>query len=118
LLNAEALAKKLAKAQPDAGMPAALHGNREAMVLYNNLADILVQAGEPFVMTDPVSADGDEQLQLALKLDVAVKTHAPADWRGDQARESQVLNAIYPILNKNKTATLAVFELVKNQPGY
>lgn len=118
LLNAEALAKKLAKGQPDAGMPAALHGNREAMVLYNNLADILVQAGEPFVMTDPVSADGDEQLQLALKLDIAVKTHAPADWRGDQARESQVLNAIYPILNKNKTATLAVFELVKNQPGY
>jgi hypothetical protein len=29
-----------------------------------------------------------------------------------------VLNAIAPILGKNKAVVLAVFEIVKNQPGY
>jgi len=38
LKNTEAVVKKLAKGHPEVGMPAALHGNREASVLYNNLA--------------------------------------------------------------------------------
>ncbi len=36
----------------------------------------------------------------------------------DQAREAQVLNALFPLLNRNRDATLALFELIKNQPGY
>ncbi|MEN9453481.1 MAG: type site-specific restriction-modification system, restriction subunit and related helicase, partial [Pseudomonadota bacterium] len=36
----------------------------------------------------------------------------------DPAREAQVLNAIFPIMKKNKAATLAIFEIIKNQPGY
>jgi type I restriction enzyme R subunit len=39
LRKAEALVKRLAAKQPEAGMPAALHGKREATVLFNNLAD-------------------------------------------------------------------------------
>jgi type I restriction enzyme R subunit len=53
-----------------------------------------------------------------LKLDKAIREHAPAGWKGDPAREAQVLNAIAPILGKNKAATLAMFEIIKNQPGY
>jgi type I restriction enzyme R subunit len=47
-----------------------------------------------------------------------VRENAPAGWLGDQAREAQVLNALYPVLERDRTATQAVFEIVKNQPGY
>ena len=63
-------------------------------------------------------AYGDECLALALKLDKAVREKAPAGWKGDSAREAQVLNAIHPIMKKNKAATQAIFEIIKNQPGY
>jgi type I restriction enzyme, R subunit len=32
--------------------------------------------------------------------------------------EAQVLNALFPLLDRDRAATLALFELVKNQPGY
>ena len=42
----------------------------------------------------------------------------PNSWTITAAREAQVLNAIAPILSKNKAATLAIFEIIKKQPGY
>jgi type I restriction enzyme R subunit len=33
-------------------------------------------------------------------------------------RESKVKNALYPLLDRDREATTAVFEIVKNQPGY
>ena len=33
-------------------------------------------------------------------------------------REAQVLNALFPLLNRDRDVTLALFELIKNQPGY
>ena len=56
--------------------------------------------------------------ELALKIDSVMRERAPAGWKGDQAREAQVLNALFPLLNRNREVTLALFELVKNQPGY
>jgi len=47
-----------------------------------------------------------------------MRERAPAGWKGDQAREAQVLNALFPLLGRNREATLALFELVKHQPGY
>jgi type I restriction enzyme R subunit len=41
LRKAEALVKRLAAKQPDEGVPAALHGKREATSVYNNLPRIL-----------------------------------------------------------------------------
>ena len=41
-----------------------------------------------------------------------------ASWKGDQAREAQVLNALFPLLDCNREATQALFEIIKNQPGY
>ena len=41
LRKAEDLVKRLAAKQPQDGVPAALHGNREATVIYNNLPRIL-----------------------------------------------------------------------------
>jgi type I restriction enzyme R subunit len=55
---------------------------------------------------------------FALKLDRTVREQAPAGWRGDYVRESKVKNALYPLLDRDREATTAVFEIVKNQPGY
>jgi type I restriction enzyme R subunit len=115
LKKAEALVKRLAGKQPDANMPAVLHGKHEAAVIYNNLPQILglarATAGEP--------AAGDAGLAaLALEIDRVMRERAPAGWKGDHAREAQVLNALFPLLNRNREATQALFDLVKNQPGY
>jgi type I restriction enzyme R subunit len=29
-----------------------------------------------------------------------------------------VLNALFPIMDRDRKATLAVFDIIKNQPGY
>ena len=59
-----------------------------------------------------------ECVELALKIDGVMRERAPAGWKGDQAREAQVLNALFPLLNRDREATRALFELLKNQPGY
>jgi type I restriction enzyme R subunit len=111
LRKAEALVKRLAAKEPDAGVPAALHGKREAAVIYNNLAAL------PRTVFEYPSLE-DDRAALALRIDRAVREGAPAGWKGDQAREAQVANALYPIMNRDREATLALFEIVKNQPGY
>lgn len=118
LKNAEALAKQLGQGKGEQGVPAALHGNKEATVLYNNLPDVLAAAVPTNTAAEPAPAWGNEILTLALKLDQAVRDMAPAGWKGDPAREAQVLNAIFPIMQKNRVATLAIFDIIKNQPGY
>ncbi|MDP2432238.1 MAG: HsdR family type I site-specific deoxyribonuclease [Pseudomonadota bacterium] len=120
LRQAEDLVKRLAAKQPEAGIPALLHGNSEATVIYNNLPDILAAAADGATLTaaEPSAEYADARLTLALEIDRTLRERAPAGWKGDQAREAQVLNALYPLLGRNRVATQAVFELVKNQPGY
>ena len=118
LMKAEELAKKLGTGKGENGVPAALHGNKEATVLNNNLPGVLAAAGPANTAAEPEAVFGDEFLALALKLDKAIREKAPAGWKGDSAREAQVLNAIYPLMNKNEAATQAIFEIIKNQPGY
>jgi len=119
LRKAEALVKRLAAKQPDEGVPAALHGKREATVIYNNLPRILAAAREGVTgMAEPRAVYGNERIELALKIDRVMREQAPAGWKGDQAREAQVLNALFPLLDRDRAATPALFELIKNQPGY
>ena len=119
LRKAEDLVKRLAARQPEDGVPAALHGKWEATVIYNNLPEILA-AGRARAdgLAEERAEDGNEHLSLALKIDEVMRQQAPAGWRGDQAKEAQVLNALFPLLHRNRDATRALFELVKNQPGY
>lgn len=116
LRKADALVKRLAAGQPDEGVPAALHGRREAIVIYNNLPEILA-ARDDAVAESPAEC-ASERLGLTLEIDRVMREQAPAGWKGDQAREAQVLNALAPLLGRKPEATLALFELVKNQPGY
>jgi len=111
LRKAEDLVRRLSAKQPEEAVPSMLHGNPEATVLYNNLETI------PVTSFRYPTADEDKAT-LALKLDLAVRERAPAGWYGDQAREAQVLNALFPILERDREATQAVFEIIKNQPGY
>ena len=119
LRSAEALVKRLAAKQPEVGAPPALHGKREATILYNNLPRILA-AGRTDVakVAEPIAEYGDSLVRLALEIDLVMRERAPAGWKGDQAREAQVLNALFPLLDRDRAATGALFELIKNQPGY
>ena len=111
LRKAEALVRRLAARQPEAGVPAVLHGNHEAIALFNNLGSIPATSFEcPATDTDKAA--------LALDIDLTVRERAPAGWKGDQAREAQVLNALFPLLNRDREATLALFQIIKSQPGY
>jgi type I restriction enzyme R subunit len=111
LRQAEALVRRLAAQQPQNGIPAQLHGKREATVIYNNLNAL------PRSKFQYPDRDEDKAL-LAVRLDSVVREHAPAGWRGDQAREAQVSNALYPLLDRDREATASLFEIIKNQPGY
>ena len=102
LQKAEALVKRLAQKQPDGGVPAVLHGKPEAIVLFNNLASIPAT-------TFQCPADDDGKAELALEIDLAMREQAPAGWKGDDSREKQVLNALFPIMARDREATQAHF---------
>jgi len=110
LRKAEALIRKMAT-KGQGVHPSALDGHPEAVVLFNNLASIEAK-------TFQCPSDAEQRAELALKLDEAMQQQAPASWKGDQAREAMVLNALFPIMGRDKTATRAIFEIIKKQPGY
>jgi len=47
------------------------------------------------------------------QIEQALETGAPANWRGDQAREAAVKNLLYPLLGKDKAETERVFDGLK-----
>ncbi len=119
LQRGEALVEQLAAGQLDDGVPAALHGRREAIVIYNNLPRILAQGrASTGGVAEPRAEYRGQHVRLALEIDRVMREQAPADWKGDQAREAEVLNILAPLLERNPEATRALFELIKNQPGY
>ena len=64
LSKAEALVKRLAAKQPEAGIPAVLHGKREASVLFNNLGSIKASA-----FACPTSDDDKATLEIGYSPD-------------------------------------------------
>lgn len=110
LRAAEALVQRMAS-KGSGGYPSALHGHPEAVVLFNNLDSIPVT-------TFQCPPDIEERAKLALAIDLAMREHAPAGWKGDDTREKQVLNALFPIMKRDREATQAIFDIIKNQPGY
>ena len=96
---------------PTNHIPAVLHGKTGAIVLFNNLATIPAT-------TFQCPENPDEKAAIALALDQAMRDRAPAGWKGDEIREKQVLNAIFPIMFRDRAATQAIFDIIKNQSGY
>jgi type I restriction enzyme R subunit len=119
LKQAEELVKNMAGKTPSSGVPAVLHGKPEASVIFNNLPSILADP-----MCSIMEEEGPDEIQkhaaLALEIDLTMREQAPAGWKEDidGPRGRQVLNALYPLMSKDKAATQALFDLIKNQPGY
>jgi type I restriction enzyme R subunit len=111
LQKAENLVKQLSKKEPTEGIPVVLHGKTEATVLFNNLATIDTESFQ-------CPSDDEKKAKLALEIDLAMREHAPAGWKGDPPREKEVLNALFPLMTRDRRATQAIFEIIKNQLGY
>ncbi|MBS63169.1 type I restriction endonuclease subunit R [Salinisphaera sp.] len=118
LERAEALIKQMHSGQNDKDVPPALADRREALVVYNNLPNILAAGGQAQEIRESNPGYADPLISIALEIDHAMREQAPAGWNGDQAKESQVLNALFPIMKRNRTTTRALFDLIKNQAGY
>jgi type I restriction enzyme R subunit len=115
LKKAEQLAQKLVK-KTGGDYPHVLYGKTEAIVIYRNLPDILGD-DSPMISEDN-TLEKEERAELALRIDGAMRVNAPAGWRGDEPRENQVLDALFLIMSKNRKATITLFEIIKNLPGY
>ena len=112
LAQAEALVKRMG--QKNTGShPSVLNKYPEAIVFYNNLASIPAT-------TFQCPADEDQKAALALKIDLTMREKAPAGWKSDieGPRGIQVINALFPIMSRDRAATQAIFEIIKNQLGY
>ena len=118
LKKAEELVQKMARGQNNTSVPNKLQGKTEAIIIYNNLPDILSHASTPLIAAEPQAEYGDKLVHLALEIDRVMREMAPAGWRGDDTREKQVLNALFPIMQRDRSATTALFELLKNMKGY
>ena len=110
LLKAEDLATRLVR-KKGGSHPAPLNGYPGAIVLFNNLGNIPAR-------TFQCPTDEDGKAKLALELDLAMREKAPAGWKGDEIREKQVLNALFPIMSRDRQATQAIFDIIKNQHSY
>lgn len=118
LERAEELVKTMAHGHGNSDIPEALAGNREAQVIFNNLAEIFANTRPASEVREDPADDEQYLANKALEIDSAMRTRAPAFWKDDSAKESQILNALFPIMDRNREATLAVFQLIKQQPGY
>jgi len=119
LKKAEELARQLVSKGLVDEVPAGLHGKPEATVIWRNLPAILAGAatGE-WISFDGGTPHESGLITLALEIDRTMRERAPASFRGDQAREAKVLNELYVVLKGNRAATQALFDLIKNMPGY
>ncbi|MNY40417.1 hypothetical protein D3C86_1751600 [compost metagenome] len=121
LSKAEDILKKHRAKQHDIDEPAMLHGNAGALVIYRNLPDIIsgdVLPDTNGVVKEPQAEYGNPLALLALKIDLVMRDEAPAGWRGDEAKERIVQNFLHPLTGRNREATLKLFDLLRNQPGY
>ena len=58
-----------------------------------------------FAIREPRAKDEEELARVALEIDRVMRERAPAGWKGDQAREAQVLNALFPLLSRDRDAS-------------
>ena len=112
LAQAEALVKRMGH-KNTGSHPSALNSHPAAIVLFNNLASIATT-------TFQCPTDDDAKASLAIEIDLAMRERAPAGWKSDTEgpKGIQVLNALFPIMSRDRSATQAIFEIIKNQSGY
>jgi type I restriction enzyme R subunit len=88
--------------------------------LYSNLKGDdrkLAQAGHVASPLVGESATGDPVLDLAMRLDAAIRRVRPDGWRGVQAREQTIKQALYNILG-DAGEVERIFPIIKAQGEY
>jgi len=119
LRKAETLAKRLmAHATSEDDVPSELHGMTEAAVIYRNLPKILIKTPAIDYVDEPREPHARELMNLAVKIDRAMREQAPAGWKGDEAKERTIKNILFALLDKNHEATRRLFDLLEQMPGY
>jgi len=118
LKNAEKTAILSQKGRDTSDLPLELQGKTEAIIIYKNLPDILPKTNQPSGFSEPQVPYGNEMARLALEIDRAMREKAPAGWRGDDTREKQVQNALFPLMKRDRAATTALFKLIKDMRSY
>jgi type I restriction enzyme R subunit len=118
LTRAEDLARRLGGQNGDSDIPVLLHGKPEAIAVYNNLPELPPTPTVENRVAEPECAYGDDRLALAMTIDRSMREQAPAGWKGDETKERVVLNFLYPLLSCDREATVAIFDIIKQQPGY
>ena len=93
-------------------MPAVLHGKHEATGHFNNLGAILAYLPVPCQRRVTAAL----RLAPAIEIDLAIG-NGPVGWKGDETREAQVLNALFPPSDRNREATRALFEHHEESAG-
>ncbi len=78
LKKAEELVQKMAKGQNNTSVPTKLQGKSEAIIICNNLPDILAHAASPLIAAEPQVEYGDKLVHLALEIDRVMREMAPA----------------------------------------
>ena len=107
LKRMEELAQQIAAGSAAAvTLPARLKGRKLAATIFHNLPALPART---FVCPE----DAETRATLALDMEAALEKEAPSAWRGVHARENRVKALLYPFLQKDETATLALFELIK-----
>lgn len=107
LKRMEELAQQIAAGSAAAvTLPARLKGKKLAAMIYHNLPGLRAQT---FICPE----DAEARATLALDMEAALEKDAPGAWRGVPARENEVKALLYPFLQEDETATLALFEQIK-----
>jgi type I restriction enzyme R subunit len=88
-------------------------------VIYNNLPRILAAAAATSFAGGP-SAGGVRQTSASAgaRDRPVMRERGACGLEGRPGARGAGLNALFPLLTANRAATLALFEIVKNQPGY
>ncbi|MCC7277373.1 MAG: type I restriction endonuclease subunit R [Chromatiaceae bacterium] len=111
LKKAEELARQIVK-KTGGDYPSVLHGKPEAIVLFRNLASLPVTRFQ-------CPEDDESKAQLALAIDQSMREKAQSGWKGDEAKERLVQNFLHrEHLQRDGTAMMALFNIIKNQLGY
>jgi type I restriction enzyme R subunit len=100
--------------------PEQLKNNPALRALYNNLkkaGGTPARAGRVAEARGEYTVSGDPALELALKIDAAVKRVRPDGWRGVQARERVIKAALYEIL-QDEAEVERIFLIIKAQREY
>ncbi|MBE3065418.1 MAG: restriction endonuclease subunit R, partial [Spirochaetes bacterium] len=101
--------------------PEPLKNSPALRALYNNLK----KAGGAPARTDQAaeapgeySVSGDPVLDLAMKLDAAVRRVRPDGWRGIQARENTIKAVLLPLLNGDVAEVERIFLIIRARGEY